>query len=100
MKLNIYVKGQKISGSWTSWNDKTIDSEQDHNYNEIRQELIDKLNLSVGQKTGRIKNTSMDITIGDLCALEISLFMPDNFANGRKYFNNDKILKVKISEFL
>lgn len=99
MKLNISINGQKISGGWTSWNNQSLNSETDQNYNEVRNEIIEKLQLSVGPKTGRIKAEVKTLSLGELCSLEISLFMPDNFSSGRKYFNDDKMIKIKVLEY-
>lgn len=99
MKLDIQVSGQKVTGGWTMWDYKKIDSDKDDNYNKVRDELIKKLDLKVGPKTGRIKKISKTITLGELTALEVSIFMPDNFSHGKSFFGDNKTLNLKVSEW-
>ena len=99
MKLDIQVSGQKISGGWVSWNYKKLESDKHTDYITIRDELIKKLDLKVGPKTGRIKKVSKSITLGELASLELSIFMPDNFSFGRNSVPDTKILNIKINEW-
>lgn len=99
MKLDIQVSGQKISGGWVSWNYKKLESDKDSHYDTIRDELIKKLDLKVGPKTGRVKKVSKSITLGELASLELSVFMPDNFLHGRNSFSDTKVLNIKVSEW-
>lgn len=99
MKFDIQVSGQKISGGWVSWNYRKLESDKDSDYNEVRDELIKKLDLKVGPKTGRIKKVSKSITLGELASIELSIFMPDNFSFGRNSFPETKILNIKVNEW-